>query len=59
MQINSDHLRAMPGLPDKYDNMHIYLLYSTVSSKIFPVHAMKAYRRSRSAALLILNLSTR
>jgi hypothetical protein len=27
--------------------------------KIVPVHAMKAYRRSRGIAALILNLSTR
>jgi hypothetical protein len=57
--IKSDHIRAMPGFPDKYDDMHIYLLYSTVRSKISPVHAMKVYRRRRSTASLILNLSTR
>ena len=57
--IKSDHLSAMPGLPHKYEDMHIYLLYATAMSKIFPVHAMKIYRRSRSTVSLILNLSTR
>jgi hypothetical protein len=34
-------------------------MWVKVKCKVFPAHAMKAYRRNRSIAPLILNLDTR